>query len=138
MVGTIKQTMLEPPPLVGASWTRKRLGVKNLLANGAHKIVGNGDNILVWEDPWLPDLLGFSPRPRFQGEESCLVVSQLMKPSRTGWDKEKLRSLFDQDSINAIRKIPVWISSQPDRWSWIKTESGAFGQICIPSHFGRW
>jgi len=33
--------------------------VKSLLAKDAYKIVGSGDSILVWEDPWLSNKLGF-------------------------------------------------------------------------------
>uniref|UniRef100_A0A2N9ID60 Reverse transcriptase domain-containing protein n=1 Tax=Fagus sylvatica TaxID=28930 RepID=A0A2N9ID60_FAGSY len=39
-------------------------GVKSFLARGACKLVGFGDSILVWNDPWIPGLPSFKPCPR--------------------------------------------------------------------------
>uniref|UniRef100_A0A2N9HFT5 Reverse transcriptase domain-containing protein n=1 Tax=Fagus sylvatica TaxID=28930 RepID=A0A2N9HFT5_FAGSY len=51
------------PKLASFSW-RGIEGVKSFLARGACKLVGFGDSILVWNDPWIPGLPSFKPCPR--------------------------------------------------------------------------
>ena len=51
-------------PASSASYSWRGLeSCKPLLIKGACKLVGSGENILVWEDPWVPDLPGFRPQP---------------------------------------------------------------------------
>uniref|UniRef100_A0A2N9F3J3 RNase H type-1 domain-containing protein n=1 Tax=Fagus sylvatica TaxID=28930 RepID=A0A2N9F3J3_FAGSY len=72
--------------------------------------------LVCWEDPWIPDRPDFKPCPSAQGINSSLVVSQLMTHSKTSWDINKLQELFDQESIEAILKIPLWKKNEPDKW----------------------
>ena len=62
----------------GASWCWKSLeGVKHLLKTGAYRFVGSGRDILVWEDPWIPDLPNFVPKLRQELEcIPSMTVSQ--------------------------------------------------------------
>ncbi len=60
---------------VGNNWLRCRTtkvasfvwkGLENsrvLLTRGACRMVGSGLSTLVWEDPWVPDLPSFIPKP---------------------------------------------------------------------------
>ena len=48
--------------LASFSW-RGLEGVRSHLSKEACLLVGNGNNILVWRDPWVPDLPSFSPLP---------------------------------------------------------------------------
>ncbi|KAF3951838.1 hypothetical protein CMV_022555 [Castanea mollissima] len=72
------------------------------------------------------DKSGFIPTPRSQVGNSCLVVSQLLNPSGSGWNDNLLNELFDQESIVAIKNIPIWSFGQEDRWTWTKSENGQF------------
>ena len=66
------------------------------------------ENTLIWEDPWVPDLPNFKLVPKSHDyRNSCLVVSQLLRQDRLGWDEEKLNSLFDELSAKAIQRLPV-------------------------------
>jgi hypothetical protein len=38
-------------------------GARSLLAQGACRLVGSGNDIVVWRDPWIPDLPNFIPPP---------------------------------------------------------------------------
>uniref|UniRef100_A0A2N9J298 CCHC-type domain-containing protein n=1 Tax=Fagus sylvatica TaxID=28930 RepID=A0A2N9J298_FAGSY len=61
-------------------------GVKSFLARGACKLVGSGDSILVWNDPWILGLSSFKPCPRLDHQPlQSLAVSQLMSQDRTGF-----------------------------------------------------
>ena len=43
-----------------------------------------------------------------------------------GWNDNLLNELFDQESIVAIKNIPIWSFGQEDRWTWNKFENGQF------------
>ena len=100
--------------------------MKDIIKLGACKVVGFGNTILVWEDPWLPDKSGLIPTPRAQVDNSCLVVSQLLNSSGSGWKDIMLKDLFDHESIVAIKNIPIWSFDLEDRWTWTKSENGKF------------
>ena len=75
---------------------------KSLLARGACKLVGSGDSILIWSEPWVP-LTAFKPLPKASLDEiPCLAISQLMNQAKTDWNMDTLTSLFDLDTIQAI------------------------------------
>ena len=40
-----------------------------------------------------------------------------------GWDKDKLKMLFDEDSVIAILNIPQWIKNQKGKWIWLRTST---------------
>ena len=73
---------------------------KTLLYNGACKLVGSGENILVWEDLWVPDLPAFRPHPK---NELVLKLSwsvaHFMKPDKSDWDINLLKQVFDDLSV---------------------------------------
>ena len=100
--------------------------MKDIIKLGACKLVGFGNTILVWEDPWLPDKSGLIPTPRSQVNNSYLVVSQLLNSSGLGWNDILLNELFDHESIVAIKNIPIWSFGLEDRWTWTKSENGQF------------
>ena len=81
----VRADWLRAPKASNVSWVRKSIKrVKDIIKLGACKVVGSGNTILVWEDPWLPDKSGFIPTPRDQVDNSCLVVSQLLNSSSSG------------------------------------------------------
>ena len=92
----VGKNWLKAPPVKSASWTWRSLErVKHILLNGSCKLVGDGDSILVWDDPWIPDLPSFTPNSRENlGLNQCLVVSQLMNQNRTRWDVSRLKDLM--------------------------------------------
>ena len=99
---------LRSDPAKSASFTWKGVeSAKPLMARGACKLVGSGDRILVWDDPWIPSLPSFLPHPAVPSNSiQCLVVSQLMNHSKTAWDLGKQKFMFDDETIKAILNIP--------------------------------
>ncbi len=78
--------------------------VKDLLSMGAYCGVGLGNDILVWEDPWVPDLPSFKPQPKdSQTLRQSLVVSQLMNQDKSWWDVVVLKNLFEEVSVQAFQ-----------------------------------
>ena len=56
---------------------------------------------------------------------NCPVVSQLFTPNKQGWDEAKLSQLFENDSVKAIKQIPIRAGSSSDGWTWIKSSNGS-------------
>ena len=90
-------------------------GMKSLLAHSVCMLIGNGNTVRIWEDPWIPDLPNFilSPRER-TSPEMTLIVSQLV--NQEGWDLTKIRNTFDETTSQLIQKIPLSRLAPKDCW----------------------
>ena len=105
----------------------------SLLAKGSCRLVGNGVNMLVYEDPWIPDLPGFVPLPRSSNDPPfSLVVAQLMDDGRNGWNMDKLSLYFDDNTVAAILNIPSNNWDIQDSWIWLHDPNG---QLIVKSTF---
>ena len=87
--------------------------------------MGNGENINVWEDPWIPS----SPSRKLISSRGNIVitrVSDLIDPVTRAWDEPLLRSLFLSIDVQRILKIPLAIGMMEDFVSWNYTKTGIF------------
>ena len=99
-------------------------GIKQLIAQGTCIMIGSGDFVCIWEDPWIPNHPNFRPNLRehaFMG--GAIVVSQLLDHSKTQWDISKLRSIFDDATVTSICQIPSPLNVCSDKWIWTKSMS---------------
>ncbi|KAF3973883.1 hypothetical protein CMV_002734 [Castanea mollissima] len=88
-------------------------------------LVGDGNTVRIWEDPWIPDLPNFIPSPREgTNPEMTLTISQLV--NQEGWDLTKIRNTFDEATTQLIQKIPLSLLAPKDCWIWISNSSGEF------------
>ncbi|KAJ1390975.1 Ribonuclease H-like superfamily [Sesbania bispinosa] len=76
---------------------------RSIVLKGGFWVVGDGTTINIQRDRWIP-----------QGELSCLVdihqegkVAELLDNGNNGWNIEKIRELFDPNSVQKILQIPV-------------------------------
>jgi hypothetical protein len=89
--------------------------------------MGSRENILVWRDPWIPNLPSYLPSPHESTDTSqVLVVDQLMTIGKNDWNVDILKELFDDAIVLAIKNIPRWSPSQYDGWVWLKISNGDF------------
>ena len=103
------------------------LGIKHIIAKAACIVLGSGDSIKIWFDPWIPDLPGYIPSPKVDANpDLSLVVSQLFSSNHSRWDIHKLNYFFDETVVGLILKIPIPINQSEDSWSWIVTNSRSF------------
>jgi hypothetical protein len=87
--------------------------------------VGSGEDTLVWEEPWIPDVPSFKPRPRSPDDShQCITVAQLMVQDKSNWDDLTLRNLFYETTIAAIHNILRWSMGHKDKWIWLYSNSG--------------
>jgi hypothetical protein len=75
--------------------------------------VGNGANINIWSDPWIPsstDRKVISSR----GEAVYTRVEDLINPVTEQWDEELLRSILNPVDVNRILEIPLNVGAFDD------------------------
>ena len=121
----VRRNWLNAEPSTKASWASKSVeSTRHILVVRACRQVNNGESILTWENPWVPDLPNYKLIPLSpENQSSCLVVSQLLTPDKSRWDESKLYELFIKDSAEAIKKIPVKVSQMEDNWLWLKSHN---------------
>ena len=68
--------------------------------------VGDGNNLHIWQDPWL--LRGVFRRP-ITPRGACLLtyVSELINPSYWDWDVELVKRIFWEEDVKVILALPV-------------------------------
>ena len=110
-----------------ASYTWKSIiAGKKVLKKGLVWKVESGGRIDIWKDPWIPT------KPIFRVEvsrirmENLLKVSKLMEGEEDRWNKELVRSMFDETDVEAILQIPLRRSNNEDFPFWIPNRKGLF------------
>jgi hypothetical protein len=109
-----------------ASYTWKSiLFGRDLLSEGLIWRVGNGRNISVCDDNWIPRPsiqrpLGYLP------EATAERVEDLLLPDGRGWNEQKLRATFYEADVSDILKIPVGRAGTEDYIAWNYTKNGIF------------
>ena len=90
-----------------------------------HKI-GNGLNTWIWEDPWIPNELGFIPQARSGVIGNVHLVANLIDQDTRQWDKRKLSILFKPATMNRILNIHLPLQLLSDHDFWCLTSSVEF------------
>ncbi|CAN6882494.1 unnamed protein product [Brassica oleracea] len=105
-------------------WTNIMAG-KAVLDKGVGYLVGNGNVIRVWSDPWLSTIKPFVPigPPTFANQN--LLVKDLLDQCSNDWDLEKIRlhlPHYEED----IRLLIPGSSKPKDRQVWLPDSSGEY------------
>ncbi|KAH6795437.1 hypothetical protein C2S51_036423 [Perilla frutescens var. frutescens] len=88
--------------------------------------VGNGNQIKVWGDKWIPNLLsGIIPSDSASVNRS-MKVADLIKESDGVWDINKLDSLFSDEISILILKIHLPFYRENDRCFWKYNKNGIY------------
>jgi hypothetical protein len=116
----------EPRKYVSHTWkAMERL--KHLITKGACFLVSDGSLIDVWKDPWIPWLSNFLPKPNASyNDPTPMKVSCLIDSTFRCWIDTKLSDIFDEETIMAIKKIPIPASQATDKLVWILDSKGNF------------
>ncbi|XP_060974752.1 uncharacterized protein LOC133039812 [Cannabis sativa] len=108
------------------SWFWKSVVKANsVLKRGACKLVANGENTSIWEDPWIPHSKGFCPKPIRGGTTNLNRVSDLLLPNGL-WNVNMLKESFDHETVVAILKGGHPSGRGADRWIWTQNSNGRF------------
>lgn len=91
----------------GCSYTwRSIVQGLEVLREGVIWRVGNGSEVSIWTDPWLPR--GVTRRP-ITPRAGCILqrVEELIDPVSEQWDVQLLEQTFWEEDVKLIRSIPV-------------------------------
>ena len=87
--------------------------------------VGSGDNINIWNDPWVPSSIDkrvITPR----GLSVLTKVSELICPITGMWDEQMLIDNFNPVDVDRIMRIPLNTQSFDDFIAWHLDTRGIF------------
>ncbi|WVZ78125.1 hypothetical protein U9M48_025887, partial [Paspalum notatum var. saurae] len=92
-------------PEISSSWCSILRGVQ-ALKDGLIWRVGDGTNIQIWSDPWIPNVITRHPcTPR--GRTILSRVSELIDPTTRSWDKELVNDVFWEEDAKNTLAIPI-------------------------------
>lgn len=109
----------------GMSYTwRSILRGIDLLKEGIIWRVGNGENIRIWQDPWLPR--GSTRRPMTTRGQSLLTkVQDLIDPVYGEWDEDLVLDMFYEQDARIVLSLPVH-TEMDDIVAWHYDQKGMF------------
>ncbi|KAF4391640.1 hypothetical protein G4B88_030791 [Cannabis sativa] len=98
---------------------------RSLLIKGLCKRVGTGGTILVFKDPWLPRPATFRPYCSTLDNPN-LLVRDLINESRSGWNMQMVRELFNVADQQSICSLSISKFPKADSWMWHYTADGTY------------
>ncbi|KAL0700618.1 hypothetical protein Bca4012_056740 [Brassica carinata] len=105
---------------------RRIVQTQPLIKKGMKWIVGDGKNINIWKDSWLPDKETVLPKDPSYPDHYDLPVKDLFISGTTVWDVHKIRSLVHEDDVASILRIRPSITGCPDMRRWAPCKSGNY------------
>nr|XP_048337066.1 uncharacterized protein LOC125424269 [Ziziphus jujuba var. spinosa] len=84
------------------------LSSKEVVKKGSCFKIGNEWLVNPWTDPWVPDNAEKISKIKDGAEEALAWrVVDLLNPLYLSWNESKLHQTFDQDSIEAIKRVKI-------------------------------
>ncbi|KAL6133592.1 hypothetical protein ACLB2K_065827 [Fragaria x ananassa] len=99
---------------------------KELLLKGVRYQISTGENVSVWDDPWIPRPHTFKPYSGVMEGLEELKVVDLIDPDSLEWMVDLLEELFFDDEVDMIKKIPLSVRNPPDRLVWHFDKHGSY------------
>ena len=122
-----RRSILEAKDSPSASYAWRSIPIgRNVIAKGALWRVGNGKQIKIWSDNWLPTRHNarITTLVIFGQEHSCVEV--LIDPVQRKWRDEVVDHVFERAEVKVIKSIPLSSTSQPNAIVWPFTPSGRY------------
>ena len=92
---------------------------KKIIEKGLIWRIGNGLNVRIFEDPWLPGEHPFKVPREVPQDLSVFLVSQL-KLTTGSWNEELLHAIFPLDIANRMKSITLTNASDQVIWKFNK------------------
>ena len=105
---------------------RSIMAAQQLVKDGVRWRVGNGANIRIWEDRWLPSPSTYkitSPRMFLHADTQ---VQDLINAATAEWKATVIEALFLPHEVDVIKSIPISSRLPPDKLIWTETRNGLF------------
>jgi hypothetical protein len=116
-------------PGISYTWRSLLRGLR-ALEKGIIWRVGDGEQIRIWDDPWIP--AGTTRRPRTpRGATLLTKVAELIVPITNSWDEELVKDIFWEEDVMNILAIPL----RPDREDFIAWHFDSKGVFSVKSSY---
>ncbi|XP_075637006.1 putative mitochondrial protein AtMg00310 [Castanea sativa] len=97
---------------------------REVISKGAMWRVGDGKQIKIWGDNWLPSKSKAKvTSPLLYGQENFLVAVLINKSTRS-WRNDVIAHVFEIAKVAVIKGIPLSSSNQKDKLIWPFTPLG--------------
>jgi hypothetical protein len=99
---------------------------KKLLKEGLIWRVGDGTQIKIWEDPWIPQPRAHPARSPINILDSQATVSELLDVDTNWWNMALVKDIFDEEEARMICGLSVCPRRGSDILAWEHTKNGVF------------
>jgi len=96
--------------------------------------VGDGTQIKIWEDNWIPGSHNMKVQT-CRGNNLVRTVDELINPVSVAWDVDLVQSIFEPIDANHILQIPI-TSGRDDCVAWHYNRNGLFS--VKSAYHGQW
>ncbi|XP_056855051.1 uncharacterized protein LOC130504459 [Raphanus sativus] len=107
-------------------WTSSISAARELLLLGIRQKIHSGNEVKVWEDPWIPLNPARPAIPIAPVMNPNMRVSDLINQELKEWDVNLLEQYVRSDDIPLIRSLAVSTSHRPDTFCWNFTRHGQY------------
>ncbi|XP_018853114.2 uncharacterized protein LOC109015083 [Juglans regia] len=105
---------------------RSVLATKSLIEKGSIWRVGNGCNIKIWVDKWLPQTASGKVESARQDSDIQARVSSLIDPDTKTWNLPQIEEVLGEEEAKLIIQIPLNASHILDKLIWRSATDGLF------------
>ncbi|KAG5562464.1 hypothetical protein RHGRI_005257 [Rhododendron griersonianum] len=98
---------------------------RKVLRDGARWRIGNGKQVRLDVDPWLPKSNGFRPAS-VSSKGVGLRVCDVIDATQHVWKMEVIDTVMQEEDAKAVRLIPLPCLDMEDRWVWHFSNRGVY------------
>jgi hypothetical protein len=91
---------------------------RNLLNKGLLWRVGNGKNIKIWKERWLPNPMAFLVHSPSRGISDDVVVVEIIDKDARCWNVSLIKEVFPKNEVVEICQIPISNFNGTDQQIW--------------------
>lgn len=99
---------------------------RDLLKKGLQWRVGNGNDIGIWGEKWLPTPFTKCVQSPVKRSWADMKVNKLIVTNTNSWDEDLIRELFRPEEAEVIVRIPLSRRGSSDKMYWGYKRDGKF------------
>uniref|UniRef100_A0A2C9VS60 RNase H type-1 domain-containing protein n=1 Tax=Manihot esculenta TaxID=3983 RepID=A0A2C9VS60_MANES len=99
---------------------------KKVILRGVRVRVGDGQDINVWNSPWLPNVADGKVTTQRSEETMHLRVCDLIDEQVRAWNVPKISVTFNERDKRLILSIPLSLRCVRDEWMWTHERGGTY------------
>ncbi|KAH9758966.1 putative reverse transcriptase/RNA-dependent DNA polymerase [Citrus sinensis] len=105
---------------------RSIMAAKNVVVHGSRIQIGNGQQVQLSKDPWLPDVDNGFITSELDESLATATVDCLMVPGQRRWDHDLIADVFNTRDAALILQVPLSVRQHKDCWYWLADSKWQF------------